>query len=435
MKKNSLSYLENPTQETNILGRSDRLSDNVQLRRFPYPYKAMLAICSDLDETRDRCVYWEIMRFLNTKEETSMGPGVGLEVANSIYFDMPPGQFAYWNTDDAGKEMIRTLIRSGHIDCLHSYGDLAIKREHAARTLDELTRHDCMLEVWVDHGTAPTNFGSDIMQGHGDELGHETYHADLTTDYGIKYIWRGRVTSITGQDRPASYDGIFNWRHPVKSCRTLFKEATKQKLARRGNPKYAMHGPNETLRPTILRDGSLVYEFMRCNPYWGGVSCCEQGRSIGEVLTGDVLSRLIKRGGTCILYTHLGKVDNPNIPFDDTAVRAFYHLAEMFRSRKILVTTTRRLLGYRRAVREITFNTMNDERGLYIDINTCSGASSIGELSNTDLCGLTFYVRDPNMTHVTINEKELTDLQQNEPDYTGQPSVSLKWPFLEFPAL
>ena len=67
----------------------------VKLRSYPYPYRAMLAICSDLDETPDRHVYGDIMRFLNTMEDTAMGPGVGLEVGNSIYFDMPPDQFAY----------------------------------------------------------------------------------------------------------------------------------------------------------------------------------------------------------------------------------------------------------------------------------------------------------------------------------------------------
>src|SRR4030042_1806878 len=138
-----------------------RMTAGFQLRRIPYPYRAMLAICSDLDETSDRNVYWEIMRFLNTAEQSAIGPGVGLEVGNSIYFDMPAEQFSYWNTDDTGREMVRALIRSGHIDCLHSYGDLAAKRKQAARVLDELDRHGCKLEVWVDHGTAPTNFGSD----------------------------------------------------------------------------------------------------------------------------------------------------------------------------------------------------------------------------------------------------------------------------------
>src|SRR5687768_6833004 len=117
----------------------------VSIRRFPYPYRAMLAICSDLDETPNREVYYELMRFLNTTDETSMGPGVGLEVGNTIYFDMPPDQFAYWSTDDRGRAMVRELIRSGHIDCLHSFGDFATTRAHAARALDELEKHNCKL--------------------------------------------------------------------------------------------------------------------------------------------------------------------------------------------------------------------------------------------------------------------------------------------------
>lgn len=409
--------------------------NTVRLRQFPYPFRAILAICSDLDETPDRYVYWEIMRFLNTTENTAMGPGVGLEVGNSIYFDMPPDQFAYWNTDDAGREIIRTLIRSGHIDCLHSYGDLATKREHAARALDELDRNDCKLEVWLDHGTAPTNFGSDIMQGHGDEPGHEAYHADLTTDYGIKYVWRGRVTSVTGQDIRTSLGGIFHFGHPVASARTLLKEVIKNKLARKGNQKYAMHGQNKTVCPSVLRDGRGVYEFMRCNPHWGGVSSFDQGRHIGKVLDDIFMNRLIKRCGTCVLYTHLGKSDNRNVPFNQKAIHAFVRLAEEYHSGRILVTTTRRLLGYRRAVREIAFSSTDTERGLQIDINTRSGASPIAELSDIDLCGLTFYVHDSDTAQVTINGKEVTRLQRNKPDYTGEPSVSLSWLFLEFPEI
>jgi hypothetical protein len=170
--------------------------------RGPSPCAATLAICSDLDETPDAETYFEIIRFLTTTEETRMGPGVGLEIGNSIYFDMPPGQFSYWNTTDENREKIRALIRSGHIDVLHSFGDLATTRAHAARALEELAKHGCYLKVWVDHAQAPTNFGSDIMQGHGDEPGHPAYHADLTLSYGIRYVWRGRVTSYIGQNQP-----------------------------------------------------------------------------------------------------------------------------------------------------------------------------------------------------------------------------------------
>jgi hypothetical protein len=407
----------------------------VQLRPIPYPYRAMLAICSDLDETADRYVYCEIMRFLNTTETTAMGPGIGLEVGNSIYFDMPPDQFAYWNTDDAGREMVRTLIRSGHIDCLHSYGDLATTRKHAARALDELTHYNCNLQVWIDHGTAATNFGADIMRGHGDEVGHEAYHADLTVGYAIRYVWRGRITSVTGQDVPARLGGLFNGSHPIASGRTLLKEAAKQGLARIGNVKYAMHGPNQTLRPAVLRDESQVYEFVRCNPHWGGVTSCEQGRYVGEVLTSEMLNRLVERGGTCVLYTHLGKIDDPRVPFGQKAVKAFRQLAEEFYAGRVLVTTTRRLLAYCRAMREVTCECIQDEGCPCILVNTGMHAQFVDRLSKGDLNGLTFYMSKPETASVVVDGQKVATLRRNAPDHTGRPSVSLDWPRLEFPKI
>ncbi len=407
----------------------------IQLRSMPYPYRAMLAICSDLDETPDGQVYSEIARFLNTTETTAMGPGVGLEVGNTIYFDMPTDQFAYWNTDDFGRKMVQTLIRSGHIDCLHSYGDLATTREHAGRALDELARHDCKLEVWIDHGTAVTNFDPDIMQGHGDEVGHSAYHADLTTDYGVQYVWRGRVTSVTGQDVPTRLTGIFDAAHPLASGRTLLKEGAKQHLARRGNTKYAMHGPNETLRPAVLRNGSRVFEFMRCNPHWGGVSSCDQGRHIGDVLTGDMFGRLVERSGTCVLYTHLGKIDDPDVPFDRKAVEAFRGLAEEFRAGRILVTTTRRLLQYRRAVREIDYVARWEGANLCIDVCTQDRAEAVGDQQVEALRGLTFHVPEAQRVSMTVNGRKVASVQRNGPDQTGRPSVSLAWPRLEFPEI
>ncbi len=414
---------------------SQRMDLQVQLRPVPYPYRAMLAICSDLDETPDRHAYWEIMRFLNTTDETAMGPGIGLEVGNTIYFDMPPEQFAYWNTDDAGRNMVRTLIRSGHIDCLHSYGDLATTRQHAQRALDELTRHDCKLKVWIDHGTAVTNLDPDIMEGHGDEVGDPAYHADLTTDYGIEYVWRGRVTSVTGQDIQPRLSGMLDPRHPVGSGRTLLKETAKHTLAALGNAKYAMHRPNETLRRTTLRDGRAVYEFMRCNPHWGGVSSCDQGRHIGKVLTRGMLDRLVARGGTCVLYTHLGKIDDPRVPFDSEAVAAFRLLAEEYHAGRILVTTTRRLLAYRRLLREIEYHCTQDEGRGEIEIHMRSGETVDGPQRLDGLAGLTFYVSDPDDVRVNVDGRPVDRLQSNAADHTGQRSVSIPWPKMEFPQL
>jgi len=406
---------------------------DVPVRRLPFPYRSMFAICSDLDETSDHRAYHEILRFLNTTQSTPVGPGVGLEVASNIYFDMPPGQFAYWNTDDAGRAMVCDLIRSGHIDCLHSYGDLATTRDHVRRALDELARRDCRLEVWVDHGRAPTNFGADIMQGHGDQPGHPAYHADLAVAHGVRYVWRGRVTSVAGQNTRPRLGQLFSARHPLASSATLAKEYAKRLLARCGSEKYAMHAANEVLRPVRLRDGSPVWEFMRSNPHWGGVSSGDTGQRIGEVLTEDFLDGLATDGGVCILYTHLGKLGGWTT-FGSSAVAGFRRLAEAYRRGRILVTTTRRLLGYCRAAREVAVRTEQHESGLWIHLDTRESArSGGGMLSHSDLDGLTFYTPDPAATRLTIDGREVANLIRNPADETGRHSVSLPWGRLEFP--
>lgn len=409
------------------------IAPDVQLRRQPYPYRAMLAICSDLDETPHRHTYWEIVRFLNTTEATAMGPGVGLEVGNSIYFGMSPEQFAYQTTDEAGRAMIRALIRSGHIDCLHSYGDRVGTREQAGRLLDELARHDCRLEVWVDHGIAPSNFGQDIMHGHGDQRGHRAYHADLTVRHGIRYVWRGRVTSVTGQGTRPRLGGLLTAGYPLASGVTLGKEMAKQFLARCGSRKYAMHGPNSILQPATLRDGQQVYEFLRCNPHWGGVSSCDTAKGIAEVLTHGMLSRLAGREGVCILYTHLGKVADPRVPFNPSAVEAFRRLAYWQQAGNIMVTTTRRLLGFCRALLEVRFTAQREGQGVRIDLSTAGTGSTGQPLPERDLAGLTFYVPDPRHARVLLDGREMPGLRRNGPDHTGAPSVSLPWPALELP--
>ena len=148
-----------------------------------------------------------------------------------------------------------------------------------------------------------------------------------------------------------------------------------------------------------------------------------------------MLNRLMERGGTCVLYTHLGKVRNPNVPFNQKAVTAFRYLAEEYRKGSILVTTTRRLLGYCRAVREIAFDCIQDERGLRILVSTRVNAHSLGGLSKADLNGLTFYVPEPRASSVIVDGQEVATLRRNAPDHTGRPSVSLDWPLLEFPQI
>lgn len=407
-----------------ILGSSSLGATRVRVRPIPYPYQAMLSICSDLDETPDCKVYFEIMRYLNTSEETAMGRGAGLEIGNTIYFDMPPDQFAYWNTDESGRAMVRELIRSGHIDCLHSFGDLATTRSHAQRALEELDHHDCHLKVWVDHGTAPTNFDGDIMKGSGDVPNSPAYHADLTLGFGIEYVWRGRVTSIIGQNVSKNFSGLWTTSHPFSSGKTIFKEFAKGLLGRFGNEKYSMHLPNRILKKSKLRDSHEIYEFLRCNPYWGGVSLSATALGISDILVEKMLESLVKRQGFCVLYTHLGKIGNNHKIFNDKTKEAFSLLARFMSQGKILVTTTRRLLDYCRIKDEISCSTKLKEDTFHIYLSYTKRID--------DLDGITMYIPRSNVK-VWLNQKEVFNFRRNPPDQTGQESISFPWNKMEFP--
>ena len=394
------------------------------LRAIPYPYRALLAICSDLDETPDRHVFGEITRYLNTTAATSMGPGVGLEVGNSIYFDMPPEQFSYWNTDDAGRAMVRELIRSGHVDCLHSYGDLAASRGDAGRALDELSRHGCALTVWIDHAVAPTNFGADIMRGTGDVPGAAAYHADLTCGFGVRHVWRGRVTSVIGQNTRRRLRGIWTPRHPLASARTLAKEAVKGLVGRRAGAKYAMHPPNAVLREALLRDGRPVLEFLRANPYWRAVDEGETAEGLGEVLTPGMLARLVERGGACVLYTHLGKIRRRDDMLGPRSRAALAHLAGLYREGRVLVTTTRRLLDYCAAKGSASCRWTAREGRSLLELTTDPAFPADG---------LTVYAPQPGPVQMALNGGAPRDLPLNPPDASGRRSVSVPWRRLEFP--
>lgn len=418
----------NTVTSNNVPTNFDSLEKcGVSIRRIPYPYRAMLAICNDLDETPSPEVYFDIMRYLNTTKNTAMGPGVGLEVGNTIYFDMPPDQFSYWNTDEKGRGMIRTLIHSGHIDSLHSYGDLTTTRSHAERALEELSKYGCKLEVWVDHAVAPSNFGADIMKGFGDVPESEVYHADLTCEFGIKYVWRGRITSVIAQDVPRSLKGIYNRKHQMASARTVTKEFIKGVMARAGSAKYAMHGPNEVLRKVELRDGQKVWEFIRSNPYWGGVENNATADGLSVVINEQMLNELVERRGLCILYTHLGKIRNPKEPFGLRTRNALSLLAKHASEGKILVTTTRRLLDYCKLVRELTFSVVKEGECNRINVNV-NGLE-------TDVNGLSFYILEPHQTKIFVNGREVSPLKTNDPDDTGQRSVSVPWARLKAPDL
>ncbi|MEJ2453985.1 MAG: hypothetical protein P8103_07505 [Candidatus Thiodiazotropha sp.] len=407
------------------------MSDKNQLalRKYPYPYRALLAICSDLDETPNEQIYFETIRYLNTDQQTVLGRGVNLEIGNTIYFHMPKDQFSYWNCSDNARSNIHALIRSGHIDCIHSFGDYADTRDMALACLQELDTHGCKIKVWVDHAQAPTNFDPDIMQGQGAVKGANAYHADITVgEYGIKYVWKGRVTSIIAQNSKRSFRGILNKNEITSSLKTILREFAKGLLAVLGNEKYAMHKHNDVMRETKLVDGTRVIEFMRTNPSWAGVSKFEKGREIGKVLTEEMLKSLVRNEGCSVLYTHLGKINSLSEPFNKSSRAAFENLSNMQEDGQILVITTRRLLDYIRVRDRLVYSVKHNKTRTEIHIGDIAS-----ELESLE--GITWYVEDPDTVDIFVSGKMLNHVIRNEPDFTGNRSISIPLERLQFPQL
>lgn len=407
----------------------------VALAKYPHPYRAMMTICSDLDETPDRNTYAEIARFLNTTDTTVMGPGVGLELGNSIFFLMPDNQFSYFGTDEAGREMVRAMIRSGHIDCLHSYGDHARTRRDVEAVLAELDKHGCHLGVWVDHSKSDTNFGHDIMAGSGDVPAAAAYHADLTLRQGVRYVWRGRTTSLIGQDTPLTarhLARIFHRRHPIASLRTMAKQAGKLWLGARAHPHWEMHALNQLCRPSALRDGQRIWEFMRSNPHWAGPGRGDTADELGGVLTPNMLDSLVRSEGVCVLYTHLGKVRNPRCPFGESARAALQRLAAMRQAGQLLVTTTSRLLRYI-TVRDCLRGSAS-KRGTHVMIQIESVEDPVTgafAASPEDLMGLTFILDRCDTVALSLVNRHLVTCDVVHD--AGKTIATVPWKPLVFP--
>ena len=397
----------------------------VSIRDLPYPYRAMLSICSDLDETPDAATYLLTSQYLNSTRSSRFGTGLGLEVGNTMYFYMAPGEFSYWNTTDSTRNELRLLMRSGHIDCVHSMGDLCRERRQVIETLEHLAEHDCRLGVWIDHAVAPTNFGLDIMQGHGDVVGAEAYHADISLPWGIRFVWRGRVTSVQGQDVPPHLMNIWDASIPLRSIVTVAKEATKHLASAAGLQRYAIHRPNRILQPITLRDGSSCYEFLRCDPHPAGISVRDTAAGLGQVLSSRFLDTLESRRGKAIIYTHLGKEISPQTGFSMQTRSALEELATRAGDQRILIMTTRRLLEYCHMISTIEWTSESGADGIRILVDT--------RTPGTICDGLTFEVPGDVAVSLLVDGKPVARCDGNSRERT----VPLMVPRseLEFPEL
>lgn len=388
------------------------------LRKFPYPYEAMLAISSDIDyATVEKFETYH--QFLNTLEQTSHGPGVGLDIGDSAWFFVANDSLS--NVDHEGHKVEYSMSyfqglnlnsskdadkiinygKVGWIDSLHSFGDFSrndrsvkFNRDLAVAAWKVMNESGFKPKVWINHGSESNtqNFGAYNPKNlfkyqAGDDPKSPYYHTDLTIDNGICYVWNSIGMSQFSYDNP--------------------------------------------LFPIKLRDGRQVWGFHRYTHEVvnGKYDWTWETHELHRQITKERLEKLVRERKFSIIAQHLGK-GSEEFPFNPTDIQALQLLKAYQDQGQVLVARTSRLLDYARAQKYVGYSSAQFEGKTYININSIND-SVLKPTTPTldDIRGLTFYVNDPDNTLLLLNLTLIpkAQIQRNGPDSSNKKSIEVKW--------
>jgi len=409
----------------------------IRLRKFPYPYEAALSICSDIDDTDTAEKFLLIQEFLNTRRQTRLGKGLGLEIGNSFFVYSDSGLFSFLSSTTEDRRTITEFITAGLVDCMHSYGERrAFKKSDAVNALEMLRRDGCFVTVWIDHRKEISNLGTHRTKGRGDEPNSEYYHTPHTLGYGIKFAWLGACTPVIGQStgKVPNFLSSFNACYPVKTTRLLFKEVAKWLLGKLGYQKCRIYSNNDLVSIRTLNRDQKVYEFKRFSNSPEGLGKEADFKGLYRALDNKCLKKLLKSQGYMIIYTHLGKFREDEIESYSKTTEALQNLASEYRKGRIFVTTTSRLLKYYIVHKYLDWDyEIIDGEGKIHILRILDPVTGPYVPSTSDLEGITFYTPALKRTRIFVENREITATQYNPPDSTGNMSVTIPWTRLSYP--
>lgn len=399
----------------------------ISLRKFPYPYQSMFALCSDVDHAVSLDAYVDLMRFLNSTETSCYGDGLGLELSNSFWFynALQDDQISYWagvsSKETAFAPVCRALWASGHLDALHTYGnfnDGGFERHLAQRALEELDRHGASVPVWINHGNDNNTQKIGTYAGcDGARPESPAYHLDLLAESGARFFWAGRTTHVAGQSAEFSVGNQLQ----QKLQKLVLK--TKYRKIQRPLP----DPPNRLLIQTEMADGRQILEFQRFISRLGEVKNTDLP-DLGLQLSEGNLKSLINSGGFMLLYTHMNENLPEKAPLPASVVQGFQRLKSFSDQQDILVTTASRLLGYADLIQHLEWVVKEMAGELQIHV----ARDDHRPLSEKDLMGLCFFTPSPSKTTLFADGKPIT-VRVNLQDSTGRTSLSVPWQPLDFP--
>lgn len=423
-------------------------NDVVTLRKFPHPYKAALAICSDIDGTDTIGKFLEIQKFLNTTEVGAFSRGLGLDIGNTFWFynqqyqlhkrrlagESVPDVFFSGEVDfgislfDGTSDSLSTyasvilaLIKAGYVDCLHSYGNFGeggFTRALVTQAIKLLESQKLTIDVFVDHGGRENqhNIG-DAFWFLGDNSGTDLYHADLTLPIGIKFLWRGHITHIIGQDGDFS---LVNFAKRIyEYVQDLFYTA------------QSFPHDNRLVHIYELDDSQKVFEFVRYINPWGKYSVAREP-FIAHQLGPKQVDELVENHGYLVFYTHLGVNQRPPYLHDST-IDALRYIKKRFDHGDLLVTTTSKLLNYYVHHKYLFWRTKQRADSLFILIDSIANDVEGNFIPDVnDIEGMTFYIPENRTVTLLVNGQPIS-FTINDRDETGRQSISIPWQRLTFP--
>ncbi|MCX6826673.1 MAG: hypothetical protein NTV06_05330 [candidate division Zixibacteria bacterium] len=444
----ALKFLFIPAVILLVLGGCGR-DNTVSIRKFPYPYKAALAICSDIDETETIKESLTIQEFLNTSHSTRFGQGLNLEIGNSFWFynqclDIDGGTFIdsltlatkftggldfgisiFKGTSDSLSDytpLLLRLIKAGYIDGLHSYGNFTehqFQRALAERALAFLKKDSLTIETFINHGGYENtqNIGK-APWFYGDNSGALEYHTDLTIPAGIKFLWRGQVTHCIGQD------ALFS---PVNLIKQSYEYLQDQLHTKQQYPH-----DNKLVHIYQLDDGQKIFEFARFISPWGKYPEADENH-LADQLGSSQINQLISNQGYMILYTHFGKGNGTEF-LSPSTIAALRYIKKRNDDSSLMVTTTTKLLNYYIHSKYLYWHTVEKPDSVIIMIDSIVNEIEGKLLPDADdLEGLTFYIPDNKAIAIKESGRFLQYIA-NAADGTGRKSISLPWRHLQFPA-
>lgn len=372
-----------------------------RILKIPYPYKSMLAIVSDIDGTTIR-EFEAYHKFINTKEQTAWGEGLGLDVGDSMWFfamnddgeihDFDGSKneniMTYFdeNCDEKYSKEIKKYFDAGWIDSIHSYGDFSrvdekspvYKNEYGELALSSMNEEDIFPTIWINHGNSanvqnikrPKTKHLSLKYQKGGNPNSEYYHTDKLIEGGVKFYWFSNSFGEFVQETPL---------YPVK-----------------------------------LEDGQNVWGFNR----YTGVDRNYRKMShkylwsmydLYEQLSEENLNLLIENGGISLVSQHLG-TSYGDYTLTGAAVESLRRLANYEKNNEILVARTSRVLEYCRVRDNLSYKyEKNDDLEIFNITEINDPVLGTEKADENLLYGICFNVDNENNAKILVNNTEVSE--------------------------